>query len=69
MQIKLENNNYEDTLNLQRKYPTVVIDDFFQNPDIIRKYALSLTYEKAVDGRWPLCAYTGRISVGSPITQ
>lgn len=53
MQIKLENNNYEDTLNLQRKYPTVVIDDFFQNPDIIRKYALSLPYEKAVDGRWP----------------
>lgn len=53
MQIKLENNNYEDTLNLQRKYPTVVVDDFFQNPDLIRKYALSLSYEKAVDGRWP----------------
>ena len=53
MQIKLENNNYEDTLNLQRKYPTVVIDDFFTKPDLIRKYALSLPYEKNMDGRFP----------------
>ena len=53
MHIKLENNSYEDTLHLQRKYPTVVIDDFFKNPNLIRKYALSLPYEKSVDGRWP----------------
>jgi len=53
MQTNLENKNYENTLHLQRKYPTVVVDDFFKNPDVIRKYALSLPYETAEDGRWP----------------
>ena len=33
-------------------YPTV-IDNFFDNPDLIRKFALSLSYEKDSDGYWP----------------
>lgn len=36
-----------------KQYPTVVIDDFFDNPSIIRDFALSLSYERDEDGRWP----------------
>jgi len=34
-------------------YPTVVLDNFFTNPDTIRDFALSLPYERDADGRWP----------------
>ncbi len=40
-------------LQEQKKYPTVVVDNFFKNPDIIREFGLSLEYEVAEDGRWP----------------
>lgn len=33
--------------------PTVIIDDFFENPYAIRKYAESLEYEKDSRGLWP----------------
>ena len=36
-----------------KKYPTVVIDNFFKNPELIREFALSLPFEKSPDGRWP----------------
>lgn len=38
---------------MQRKYPTVVVDNFFTNPDMIRKFALSLPYAQDPNGRWP----------------
>ena len=34
-------------------YPTVVLDNFFNNPDTIRDYALSLSYAPDEEGRWP----------------
>ena len=36
-----------------KQYPTVVIDEFFDNPSTIRDFALSLSYERDADGRWP----------------
>ena len=36
-----------------KQYPTVVIDDFFDNPSAIRDFALSLSYERDVEGKWP----------------
>ena len=36
-----------------KEYPTVVIDNFFKNPELIREFALSLPFEKSPDGRWP----------------
>jgi hypothetical protein len=35
------------------KTPITILDNFFDNPDKIRDYALSLEYEKDVDGQWP----------------
>ena len=45
--------NYEGYLKTQRKYPTVIVDNFFKNPDIIREFALSLPYERNKKGTWP----------------
>jgi len=35
------------------KTPITVLDNFFDNPDKIRDYALSLNFEKDPEGRWP----------------
>lgn len=35
------------------KYFPVVVDNFFRNPDLIRKLALSLNYAPDDKGRWP----------------
>ena len=43
----------EEYLKSKRKYPTIVVDNFFENPDFIRKFALSLSYEKDPEGKWP----------------
>ena len=34
-------------------YPLSVVDNFFDNPDKIREYALSLEYARDPDGHWP----------------
>lgn len=36
-----------------RFIPTLVFDNFFDNPNWIRNYALSLEYHKDMYGRWP----------------
>jgi len=33
--------------------PATILDNFFDNPDTIRDYGLSLDFEKDSDGRWP----------------
>ena len=35
------------------KWPTIVIDDFLDDPDEIVKIANSFTYQKGPDGKWP----------------
>jgi len=34
-------------------WPTLCVDNFFVNPEEIRKYALNLEYNPAKDGKWP----------------
>lgn len=34
-------------------FHSVCVDNFFSNPDLIRRYALSLEYQKSEDGSWP----------------
>jgi len=34
-------------------WPTLCVDNFFGNPEEIRKYALNLEYNPAKDGKWP----------------
>jgi hypothetical protein len=34
-------------------WPTLCVDNFFHNPEEIRKYALSLNYSSSEDGKWP----------------
>jgi hypothetical protein len=34
-------------------FPTTCIDNFYNDPDAIRRFALSLPYEKDDEGRWP----------------
>jgi hypothetical protein len=34
-------------------FPTICVDGFFENPDDVRNYALSLDYKKSEDGAWP----------------
>ena len=36
-----------------KKFHNICIDNFFSNPDLIRKYALSLEYHRSKDGSWP----------------
>jgi len=36
-----------------KKFPVTIVDDFYENPDLIRNFALSLPYFKTTDGRWP----------------
>lgn len=34
-------------------FPITIIDNFYENPDYIREYALSLNYTKSSSGDWP----------------
>ena len=34
-------------------FPTICVEDFYDNPDSIRQFALSQKYEKTDDGKWP----------------
>lgn len=34
-------------------FPVTCVDNFFNDPDSIRQFALSLDYHKVSDGRWP----------------
>lgn len=34
-------------------FPTICVDNFFDNPEKIKNFALSLDYEKSTDGIWP----------------
>ena len=36
-----------------KKFHNICMDNFFSNPDLIRKYALSLEYHRSKDGSWP----------------
>ena len=48
-----KNISADKLLKNQIKYPTIVVDNFFKNPNVIREFALNLSYESAPDGRWP----------------
>lgn len=34
-------------------FPTTIVDNFYENPDSIREFALSLEYKSSTDGSWP----------------
>ena len=34
-------------------FPTICVDNFFNDPDSIRNFALSLDYQKSPNGHWP----------------
>ena len=34
-------------------FPITCVDNFFNDPDSVRKFALSLDYQKAFKGEWP----------------
>jgi len=36
-----------------KKFPVTIFDNFYENPDLIRDYALSLEYEPSNGGYWP----------------
>jgi hypothetical protein len=36
-----------------KKFPVTIFDGFYENPDFVREFALSLDYASAVDGKWP----------------
>lgn len=36
-----------------KKFPITIVDNFYENPDLVRDYALSLDYNSSIDGRWP----------------
>jgi hypothetical protein len=36
-----------------KRFPTICIDNFYENPDEVRDFALSLNYTKCKDGKWP----------------
>lgn len=36
-----------------RKFPVTVLDNFYENPDLVRQFALSLDYYTSPEGRWP----------------
>jgi hypothetical protein len=36
-----------------KKFPVTVVDNFYENPDLVRDFALSLPYFPSEDGRWP----------------
>ena len=36
-----------------KSYPVTIVDNFFDDPDYVREFALSLAYTSSSDGRWP----------------
>ena len=36
-----------------KSYPVIIADNFFDDPDYVRDFALSLAYTTSSDGRWP----------------
>lgn len=44
---------YKNKNELIKNYFPACVDNFFNDPDLIKKYALSLKYEKDDLGRWP----------------
>jgi hypothetical protein len=38
---------------MKSHFPTICVDGFYENPDSIRKFALSQTFYDNEDGRWP----------------
>lgn len=38
---------------LRFKYPTTIIDDFFDTPDLVKEFAINQQYVKNNEGRWP----------------
>lgn len=34
-------------------FPVTIIDNFYENPDLVRDFALSLEYFPSIDGSWP----------------
>jgi hypothetical protein len=36
-----------------KKFPVTVLDNFYENPDLVRQFALSLDYYTDPEGRWP----------------
>lgn len=36
-----------------KKFPVTVLDNFYENPDLVRQFALSLDYDTDPEGRWP----------------
>jgi len=37
----------------QHKFPTIIIDNFFETPSLVREYALSQEFSKKQKGNWP----------------
>lgn len=36
-----------------KKFPVTVVDNFYESPDLVRQFALSLKFNPTEDGRWP----------------
>lgn len=36
-----------------KKFPVTIVDNFYENPDLVRNFALSLEYSSPGDGKWP----------------
>lgn len=36
-----------------KKFPVTVLDNFYENPDLVRQFALSLKFNPTPDGKWP----------------
>jgi hypothetical protein len=36
-----------------KHFPVTIVDNFYENPDLIREFALSLEYHQSDGGRWP----------------
>ena len=36
-----------------KRFPVTVLDNFYENPDLVRQFALSLDYDTDPVGRWP----------------
>lgn len=36
-----------------KRFPVTILDNFYENPDLVRQFALSLPYYATEDGRWP----------------
>ena len=48
-----------------KNFPITIFDNFYENPDLVRQFALSLEFTKAKDGRWP-GSRTDLLSIESP---